>query len=85
MKPYWEIVHDHFLDRLKTSKDDLKFFEDLIIRHPGEEHYKIFLKTIDLLKKETKLIRNEYKSVYGFFPKPSKINSEKPEQSYTIL
>lgn len=75
-KPQWEITHDHFLDRLKTSKDDIRFFEELIIRHPGDKTYAIFLETISLLQQETKIIRKEYKSVYGFFPKNSKLKPE---------
>ena len=67
----WELVHIGFIDRLNMSKDDIKFFEDLIIRHPGDQSYAIFVETINLLKKELKNTRNEYKKMYGFYPKNS--------------
>ena len=68
-KQEWELIHEHFISMIKMSMDDITFFKELIIRHPGDPLYKSFNDTLKLLKNELKLLRKEYKDFYGFFPK----------------
>ena len=67
--PHWELLHEWKIDDIEFEIKDRDFFIEMLVMHPEDDVGIGYRSLISLLNKKIKVLRNQYKAIYGKFPK----------------
>jgi hypothetical protein len=68
-KPFWQIKHEWWIEDLNLELNDKDIMVKLLQKHPDDilsAGFRDIIKTID---SRIKRIKQEYKKIYGIYPK----------------